>query len=146
VRQGSEAYFEECLALAARNGAATHIEWCGPVRGAQRRDFYRSLDLFMCPSRFESFGLTPLEALWQGTAVCVAPAVGVLEYLCPEAPVLRLGALQKEDIAGAIAEFAGDIEVWRNKGRAWEGRHALGRTNAEIVDGFAHILLEEKSA
>jgi glycosyltransferase involved in cell wall biosynthesis len=141
VRRGAEAYFEECRALAQSNGAAAHIEWCGPVRGAQRRDFYRSLDLFMCPSRFESFGLTPLEALWQGTAVCVAPAVGLLEYLQPDAPVLRLPALGKEDVAAAITDLVSNREVWCRRGRAWEGRHALTRANGEIANDFSHILL-----
>jgi glycosyltransferase involved in cell wall biosynthesis len=141
VRRGAEAYFEECQALAQSNGAAAHIEWCGPVRGAQRRDFYRSLDLFMCPSRFESFGLTPLEALWQGTAICVAPAVGLLEYIQPDAPVLRLAALGKKDIAGAITDLASNVEAWHRKGRAWEGRHALTRANAEIANDFFQTLL-----
>jgi|GEM_PF-1966315 len=146
ARRGSEAYLEKCRSLAADNGASGQIEWCGSVRGAQRRDFYRSLDLFMCPSQFESFGLTPLEALWQGRAVCIAPAAGVLEYLCPDAPVLRLPALSKEGVAAAIAEVADNIEAWRSKGRAWEGRHSLIRANAEIADDFARVLLDAKPA
>lgn len=142
ARRGSEAYLESCRKLAVRNGAAACIEWLNPVRGQDRKDFYRSLDLFMCPSRFESFGLTPLEALWQGTPACLGPDLGVLEYLRPETPFLRLPSLRKEDIANAIANFAGNIEDWRDKGRAWQGRHAMTRSNAEIAKDFAHILLD----
>jgi len=142
ARPGSEAYLESCRKLAMENGAAACIEWLDPVRGERRKDFYRSLDLFMCPSRFESFGLTPLEALWQGTPACLGPDVGVLEYLRPETAFLRLPSLRKEDIANAIATFAGNIEDWRDKGRAWQGQHAMTRSNAEIAKDFARILLD----
>jgi glycosyltransferase involved in cell wall biosynthesis len=146
VRRGSESYFQECRALAARNGAASCIEWCAPVRGARRRDFYRSLDLFICPSRFESFGLTPLEALWQGVPVCAAPAMGVLEYLHPGAPVLRLSSLGKGEIAAAIAQLAENRNAWRDRGRAWRARHALVRSNRQIADDLARLLLTGASA
>lgn len=142
ARSGSEAYLGTCRALAEKNGAAPHIEWLQQVRGAERRDFYRSLDLFMCPSVFESFGLTPLEALWQGIPVCVAPDLGVLEYLEPAAPVLSMASLKKTGIADAIATFVKDGASWRAKGRAWAGRSALRRSNIEIAADFSRILLD----
>jgi glycosyltransferase involved in cell wall biosynthesis len=146
ARRWAGGYLEACRALAERNGSLGHIEWCGPVRGEGRKDFYRSLDLFLCPSRFESFGLTPLEALWQGTPVCVAPDIGVLEYLSESAPFMRLPSLCKEDIARAIAAFADHAGDWRNRARAWEGRHALTRTNAVIARDFMRILLGAEPA
>jgi len=142
IKIGSERYFERCRALALRNGTAAHIEWCPAMRGVKRDEFYRSLDVFFCPSRFESFGLTPLEALWRGVAVCAAPAMGVLEFLSPDAPVLRLSSLGKEEVARAVGEFLYNIDTWRSKGQAWRGRHALMQTNAQIAAGFSHILLE----
>ena len=145
VRRGSEAYFESCRALAQNNGAAAYVDWCEPVRGEKRRDFYRSLDMFMCPSRFESFGLTLLEALWQGVPVCAGPALGVLEHLQPDVPVLRLGALDKEKIAEAMDILASDRNGWRGKGRRWERRHALKRTNEEIAGDFVDLLAGQDS-
>jgi glycosyltransferase involved in cell wall biosynthesis len=142
VRRGSENYLEKCRSLAARNGAAACIEWCAPVRGAQRRDFYRSLDLFVCPSRFESFGLTPLEALWQGVPVCAAPDMGVLEFLCADAPVLRMPALGKQEIADAIVQVTESRAVWRDRGQAWKDRPALAQTNMQIARAFSRLLLD----
>jgi len=141
ARKGSEEYFERCRSLARRNGAAAHIEWHAAMRGVQRDDFYRSLDVFVCPSRFESFGLTPLEALWRGVAVCVAPQMGVLEYLQPDAPVLRLAGLGKEEMARSLGEVADHVETWRSKGRAWRGRQALAVANRKIAQEFARALL-----
>lgn len=146
TRRGSEAYFAACRALAEQNGTAAHIEWCGPLRGQGREDFYRSLDLFLCPSRFESFGLTPLEALWQGIPVCLGPDLGVLEYLRPDAPLLRLSSLGKEEIGHAIAAIVENVQDWRSRGRAWQGRHAMKRDNAEIAADFADILLNAEPA
>jgi glycosyltransferase involved in cell wall biosynthesis len=144
VRKGSEHYFERCRTLAQRNGAAAHIEWCDPVRGAGRDAFYRSLDVFVCPSRFESFGLTPLEALWRGVAVCAAPGMGILEYLQPDAPVLRLSTLGKDELARALCEMMDDIERWCSKGRAWRERQALALDNSQIAADFARVLLDAK--
>lgn len=146
VRRGSESYFAACRALADQNGAAAHIEWCGAVRGEERADFYRSLALFMCPSRFESFGLTPLEALWQGIPVCLGPDLGVLEYLRADAPLLRLSSLEKDEIANAIAAVVENAPDWRERGRAWQGRHAMTRGNSEIARDFADILLNAEPA
>jgi glycosyltransferase involved in cell wall biosynthesis len=139
-------YRRACQELAEKNGAAPNIEWCGPIRGEARPAFYQSLDLFLCPSHFESFGLTPLEALWQGIPVCVAPDVGMLEYLPSDAPLIRLPSLRKEDIASAIASFVELAGDWRDRSRPWRGRHALTRSNAEIACDFARVISDAKLA
>lgn len=61
---------------------------------------YRSMDLFVAPSRAEAFGLTALEAQACGTAVVAAPIEGLLEAVAanpvpdgdPESRVERLAA------------------------------------------------------
>ena len=68
-----------------------------------------------------------------------------LEYLHPDARVLPLSALGKEDIARAIGELAGEIETWRRKGRAWSARPSLVRSNKAIAEDFSRILLDARS-
>ncbi|OAN76498.1 glycosyl transferase family 1 [Jannaschia sp. EhC01] len=47
-------------------------------------DYYRALDLFVAPQRWEGFGLTPLEAMACGVP-CVATTVGAFpELITPE--------------------------------------------------------------
>jgi glycosyltransferase involved in cell wall biosynthesis len=139
ARIGSEDYLARCKALAADNGSQSRIDWCAPVRGSARDAFYAGLDLFFCPSRFESFGLTVLESLWQGTPVCAGADLGVLEFLSPDAPVLKLPSLQPADVASGLALFAGG--TWPSATtRSWAGRPALVRSNRDIAQAFAGLL------
>lgn len=48
-------------------------------------DWYRALDLFIAPQRWEGFGLTPLEAMASGVPV-VASDVGAFSELIAEGP------------------------------------------------------------
>ena len=139
ARIGSEDYLARCKALAAENGSQARIEWCAPIRGSARDGFYAGLDLFVCPSRFESFGLTVLESLWQGTPVCGGPDLGVLEFLSPDAPVLKLHSLLPADIASGLESFASGNWPSAAPG-SWAGRPALVRPNREIALAFAGML------
>jgi hypothetical protein len=68
--------------------------------------------------------------------------MGVLEGLHPDAPLLRLPALGREEMARAISNLVDDIQSWRDKGRAWRGRPALARANFQIAEDFSRVLLE----
>jgi glycosyltransferase involved in cell wall biosynthesis len=138
-RAGTAAYMEACKALSARNGSAAHIEWLGPVRGVARERFYAGLDLFVCPSRFESFGLTVLEALWQGTPVCAGGCLGVLEFLNKAAPVAVMKSLRDRDVAGALADFAAAPRA----ADAWRGQIAGTQSNRNIAQAFARLFFGE---
>lgn len=137
-RSGADAYLAQCQALAKSNGSDGHIEWLEPIRGAERDDFYASLDLFICPSQFESFGLTPLEALWQGTPVCAGPRLGVLEFLDEGVPVLRLKSLSESDIAEGLSAFVNSTDL-RDSAREWAGRSACTPSNSNIATTFSEI-------
>ena len=65
-------------------------------------DWYRALDLYIAPQRWEGFGLTPLEAMACGVPV-IATRVGAFEELVSEAA----GALvEPGDIPALAAEAA----------------------------------------
>ena len=67
---------------------------------------------------------------------------GLLEYLHVRCAVLRIcHRSARRTLQAAITDLVNNREAWREKGRAWEGRHALTRANAEIANDFSHILL-----
>ncbi|HUU44745.1 MAG TPA: glycosyltransferase family 4 protein [Acidobacteriota bacterium] len=70
----------------------------GRVSAQDMRDFYRSIDLVVLPTRGEGFGLTPLEAMACGTCVAVTNWSGCAEYLGDHA--LRIGIDRLEDCTG----------------------------------------------
>lgn len=76
--------FEETLKAKVRSaGLSDRILFVGEHRNID--DWYRALDLFVAPQRWEGFGLTPLEAMATGVPV-VATDVGAFSEL------LRTGA------------------------------------------------------
>lgn len=80
-------------------------------------DFYRVLDLFVAPQRWEGFGLTPLEAM--ACAVpCIATTVGAFpELIAPETGAL----IAPQDTAAmteAIARYTADANRCAAQGQA----------------------------
>lgn len=67
----------------AEAGLSERILFCPEVPVWEMADWYRVLDLFVAPQRWEGFGLTPLEAMACGVPV-VATRVGAFEELVAE--------------------------------------------------------------
>lgn len=68
-------------------------------------DWYRALDLFVAPQRWEGFGLTPLEAMATGVPV-VAADVGAFPELILEGQTGRLvGRGEVENFTGSIKPY-----------------------------------------
>jgi UDP-glucose:(heptosyl)LPS alpha-1,3-glucosyltransferase len=66
---------ESFQALAKSLGVAEHCLWETPAEDV--RDFYAAADLYVCPSREDSFGLPVAEAMASGLAVITSTASGV---------------------------------------------------------------------
>lgn len=103
-RPGSEHYADTIRRRAAESACASRILFHGPLRGPARDAFHAGIDIFACPSHFESFGLTVLEALSQGADVIATEAIGSLETLrgddritiCPDPrPAALVTALER---------------------------------------------------
>lgn len=56
----------------------------GPLFGADLAGAYRSADVFVFPSRTDTFGLVMIEALACGTPVAAYPVTGPVDILTPE--------------------------------------------------------------
>ncbi len=78
------------------------IEWTGYVTRERLRDLYRGALLFVYPSRYEGFGIPPLEAM-----ACGAPVVATR--------------------TGATAEYAGDAALLVDPGDTEALRQAMLR-------------------
>ena len=80
---GSGDQYEELIELAASLGLSGNVIFTGYLNGTgkQWRDAFRVGDLFVMPSVSEPFGITPFEALAQGTPVLMSKQVGSSEIL-----------------------------------------------------------------
>lgn len=85
-RPGSERYLAK---IQARCEAApdVNIELRGAIPHGARTAFYGETDVMVVASRYESYGLTLIEALVQGCAVLAAPNIGALEVVGENMPL-----------------------------------------------------------
>jgi glycosyltransferase involved in cell wall biosynthesis len=77
---GSER-FPDLPAYIEELGLGEFVRWIGPVEEADKPALYRLADVFAFPSRYEGFGLGPLEAMASGTPVVACEASSVPEVV-----------------------------------------------------------------
>ena len=140
-RPGSEAYLQGIRAFVEKSGIGAKLEWLGPVRNAAgRQAFYDDLHIFLCPSKFESFGLTPLEALWHGVPVALGQDVGSRAYIPAEAPVIAFEKIAAPEIASTIRLLIAQRDALYDKGAAWRGRTIPALTGEALARQFLSTL------
>lgn len=97
-------------------------------------DWYRALDLFIAPQRWEGFGLTPLEAMASGVPV-VATDVGAFSELIVEGQTGTL--IAKDDLEAMITASAAlmDADAGRLKAGDRARFQAAERFTIELEAG-----------
>jgi glycosyltransferase involved in cell wall biosynthesis len=68
-------------AMAVELGVEQYIRFIGRVSEEDKASLYRAAEFFCFPSRYEGFGLTPLEAMACGTPVIAADATSLPEIV-----------------------------------------------------------------
>lgn len=81
VMVGSGDMVGQVMQSVASLGLSDKFFFPGFLRGRELERLYRSADLYILPSVSEPFGITPLEALANGTPVMVSKQSGVAEVL-----------------------------------------------------------------
>jgi len=137
-RPGSEGYYDKVKRLAAP--VPTRVVFRGALRGAHREDFYEDIDYFVCPTRFESFGLTPLEALWHGKPVMVTDKLGALEFISDRRCIINLGDGNKTAILEAFAAAVKDSTGFSAMAHQWRMRRVTDIANDQLAREFAREL------
>ena len=87
----------------AQAGLADRILFVGEHKNIN--EWYRGLDLFVAPQRWEGFGLTPLEAMASGVPV-VATDVGAFSELLQPAPDETGILVPRDDLAALVDNTA----------------------------------------
>jgi glycosyltransferase involved in cell wall biosynthesis len=100
-----------------------HIRPLGRVSDAELRALYESALCLVFPSRYEGFGLPPVEAMWCGCPV-VASRIGAVAEVCGDA-ALWFDATRPESLGEAIGKLADDPEFRASIAEA--GRHRTAR-------------------
>ncbi|GLK84632.1 glycosyltransferase family 4 protein [Ancylobacter defluvii] len=126
---GSDAGFLDGLkAKVKAAGLEDRLLFPGEVETSATPDWYRALDLYVAPQRWEGFGVTPIEAMACGVPV-IATRVGAFEELVIEGIT---GALVPPgDVAAMAAAMRNHIELG-DAARAAMGEQARAHALAEF--------------
>jgi glycosyltransferase involved in cell wall biosynthesis len=106
-----------------------HIRPLGRVADAELRALYESALCLVFPSRYEGFGLPPVEAMWCGCPV-VASRIGAVAEVCGDA-ALWFDAARPASLGEAIGKLADDPDF--RASIAASGRHRTARFSWEAA-------------
>lgn len=126
-------------------GLSDRIHFLPEVPVEQMADWYRVLDLYVAPQRWEGFGLTPIEAMACGVPV-VATRVGAFEQIVTE----DTGALVDPDDPEALARAIKDafapprpVDTWARYARPHVAAHfAIAREASDLIALYRRLLAE----
>ena len=119
--------------------AYPRVHWRGVVPRAELPRIYSAADVFVFPSRSETFGLVMLEAMACGTPVVAGPAWGSREAIsAPEAGVV-LDKVSPESIAQALRQMLANPPS-RRATRAHAERFGWGETTRGQAELFSNLL------
>ncbi len=115
---------------AAAEGLAERILFLPEVPVEDMADWYRVLDLYVAPQRWEGFGLTPIEAMACAVPV-VATRVGAFEALVVEG---QTGTLVEPDDIPALSDAVMAAVTTQGKLAEWSAHsrpHILAHFSIE---------------
>jgi glycosyltransferase involved in cell wall biosynthesis len=118
---------------AAKMGIADHIEWIGWLASTKSlREFYQSIDVFLMPSRRESYGVAALEAGASGLPVVASNFGGIPEIVIHGETGLLVTSENWVEFGEAILTLAKNQEL-----RIKMGRNARLRAENEFNWDFS---------
>jgi glycosyltransferase involved in cell wall biosynthesis len=103
------------------------VEFVGAKRGQELGDYYRMADVFVFPSRWETFGLVMIEAMACGTPVAAYPCQGPLDVVDE-----GITGCLNDDLKQAVKDalMLDRTKVWEGSARwTWERAWEIFKDN-----------------
>jgi len=119
--------------------ARLDVEVIGFVTRERLRELYRGARAFVYPSRYEGFGLPPLEAMACGAPVIATRTGAIPEYAAGSALLVTPG--DRLQLRNALIKLLGDPELRRDLRLAGPPRAALYRWDSSAAT-MAELLRE----
>lgn len=138
------AHVTRVRALVAGHGIAPRVRMSGPLTGDDLAAAYDRADLFVLPSRHETYGMVVTEALARALPVVTTGAGALPETLgkAPDgtAPGLVVPAGDSRALAGALRRWATEPELRRRLRTAARHRRSSLRGWSDTAGAIAGIL------
>jgi glycosyltransferase involved in cell wall biosynthesis len=125
----------EQFTATADPAVAQRVRFAGRVDDDELARLYQACDIFVCPSRFESFGLILLEAMMFRKPT-VAVRVGGMQYIVEDGETgLLLDAADATALSDAIIALARDPELRQRLGNQGRLRYEERFSQEAMVEG-----------
>lgn len=140
---GDGPMLETLKAKAAASEAATAITWVGRVPHDRVGAYYQKMDVLLNPSRFESFGVSILEAAAHGVPAIATRVGGIPEVV--DAPAgAWLIASSLDELQAAMREAIEHPNLCREKGKAArafvEAHYRFSENVAQQIQAYRTVL------
>jgi glycogen(starch) synthase len=126
--------------VASNDGVSGRIHFHGAVSEEQLRGFYRTCDIMVTPSRFESFGLMLLEGMMFGKAVIGCDAGGMVEVVEDGVSGLLAKPGDVTSLTHCLERVIMDSDLRRRLGGQARRRFDERFTAPQMVSGVASLL------
>ena len=131
--------FPDLREYARRLNVEDYLRWIGFVDEADKPALYRLANVFVCPSLYEGFGLTALEAMASGTPVVASNAIAFEEVLEDAAYIVdNPRAMAGAIIALLIQQPLRDAMI--NQGLALASRYSWRNTALETLAVYEEVM------
>jgi glycosyltransferase involved in cell wall biosynthesis len=106
------------------------VTFAGVVSDQELYRFYTDADLLLLPSRYESFGLSVIEAMSFGLPVVAWKAGGVCETVIDGETGILVDVEDRNGLIEAVGRFAADPDLRRRYGESGRKRYLLNFSTA----------------
>lgn len=120
-----------------RSFASDVVHYVGHVSDAELRALYEHALALIYPSRYEGFGLPPLEAMTCGCPVVISDQPALLEIAGKGDAALVTGMNDVDGLAGLLGRLAADAELRQHlsaRGRAHAAHFTWKSTATRLLD------------
>lgn len=140
ARPDGSTYKEEFLKSRVQADIRRRIRFHGRVDEPELRRFYRDCDIFVAPSRYESFGLVFLEAMVFGKPVVAGNAGGGPEVVTHGQTGLLVPPGDRDELVSALHMLLNDPAQRASMGKAARSDYLFRFTDKTMVDDFLSAL------
>lgn len=117
---GEGVYRREYEKQVAALGLQDRIRFLGLVQGTQKISFMKGAEFFVCPSRFEPFGIVVLEAMASGVPVVANRVGGIVDIVEDGVQGVLVDPTSTDGLAAAISRLHRDPRTRHRMGQAAE--------------------------
>lgn len=121
-------------------GLEQRVRFIGPVSDAEAAALYSACDLFVCPSLYEGFGLTPLEAMACGAPVACSNASSLPEIAGDAA--IMFDPAKLGEIVAACARILNDSALradMRRRSQTQAARFSWSETARSTIEVYRDV-------